>query len=49
MAAGSPPGKDSDYSKLGIANGHAYAILKIQEVEQHRLVQLKNPQGSKSV
>lgn len=32
MAAGSPPGSDNHYSKLGIANGHAYSILKIKQI-----------------
>lgn len=49
MAAGSPPGSDSTYSKLGIAKGHAYAILQVKTVESFRLIQLKNPQGSKSL
>jgi hypothetical protein len=49
MAAGTPSGKDNNYSKLGIAKGHAYAIIKVKSVDDHKLIQLKNPQGSKSM
>ena len=49
LAAGTPPGSDSNYSKLGIAKGHAYSILDVKAVESHRLIKLRNPQGSQSV
>lgn len=48
MAAGTPAGSDKNYSKLGIAKGHAYSIIKVKSVDDHKLIQLKNPQGSKS-
>jgi calpain-15 len=48
MAAGSPsnPKGDSVASKLGIVQGHAYAILDVREVEKYKLIKLKNPHGS---
>lgn len=32
MAAGSPPGSDTTYSKMGIAKGHAYAVLQVRAI-----------------
>jgi len=50
LAAGSPGGrgKDTTSSKRGIIQGHAYSIIQVQEVEEHRLLKLKNPHGSSS-
>lgn len=49
MAAGSPPGSDTSYSPLGIAKGHAYAILDIMAVDSFKLIKFKNPQGKNSM
>ena len=48
MGAGSPQGSDSDVSRLGIVQGHAYSILDVFEVEGNKLVQLRNPWGDKT-
>lgn len=48
MAAGSVVGSDNTYTPLGIARGHAYAILEIKAVDSHRLIKMKNPQGNNS-
>lgn len=47
MGAGSPenPNGDLAVSQNGIVQGHAYAILDVQEVDSDRLIQLKNPHG----
>ena len=49
MGAGSPAGKDTDISNLGIVQGHAYSILDVAEVDDrngsHELVCLRNPWG----
>ena len=48
MAAGSPSHADGDraHSARGIVQGHAYAVLDVREVEDHKLMKLKNPHGS---
>ena len=48
LAAGSPPNAqgDSVASKRGIVQGHAYSILDTKEVDEYRLIKLKNPHGS---
>jgi hypothetical protein len=50
MGAGSPAGKDTDVSSLGIVQGHAYALLRVIEESDssgsHKLLQLRNPWGS---
>lgn len=48
LAAGSPPNinGDSVSSKRGIVQGHAYSILDAKEVDEYRLIKLKNPHGS---
>lgn len=33
-------------NEMGIVQGHAYAVLDVQEVDNCRLVQLRNPHGS---
>ena len=38
MGAGSPQGSDSDISRLGIVQGHAYSILDVFEVEGNKLL-----------
>lgn len=48
LAAGSPsnPLGDTVASNRGIVQGHAYSILDALEVEDHKLIKLKNPHGS---
>jgi hypothetical protein len=38
MGAGSPQGSDSDISRLGIVQGHAYSILDVAEVDGAKLL-----------
>mmetsp|Transcript_24040 Transcript_24040/g.23674 ORF Transcript_24040/g.23674 Transcript_24040/m.23674 type:complete len:135 (+) Transcript_24040:633-1037(+) len=45
MGAGSPSGRDTDVSKNGIVQGHAYSILDVFEIEGIKLLQLRNPWG----
>ncbi|KAJ4462480.1 putative Calpain-type cysteine protease ADL1 [Paratrimastix pyriformis] len=45
LGAGSPEGKDTDVSSLGIVQGHAYSILAVQEEDGNRLIRLRNPWG----
>ena len=49
MGAGSPPGLDTEVSRSGIVQGHAYAVLRCVEVKdhhgRHRLIKLRNPWG----
>ena len=45
LAAGSPDGKDTDISRMGIVQGHAYSILDVYEIEGNKLIQLRNPWG----
>eukprot|EP00762_Andalucia_godoyi_P003028 ANDGO_04123.mRNA.1 Calpain-type cysteine protease ADL1 len=45
MGAGSSAGKDTDSSSEGIVQGHAYAILNVVEIDDIRLVRLRNPWG----
>eukprot|EP00708_Paratrimastix_pyriformis_P003600 GAFH01002385.1.p2 GENE.GAFH01002385.1~~GAFH01002385.1.p2 ORF type:complete len:319 (+),score=143.82 GAFH01002385.1:105-959(+) len=45
MGAGTPSGSDRDISPLGLAMGHAYAILKVQEECGHKLLRMRNPWG----
>lgn len=50
LGASSPAGSDKDTSDSGIVQGHAYSLLRVEEVDDvsgtHRLVQLRNPWGS---
>lgn len=46
LACGSHSGKDTDVSDLGIVQGHAYSILRVVELDGHRLLQVRNPWGS---
>ncbi|KNA16830.1 hypothetical protein SOVF_085410 [Spinacia oleracea] len=43
LGAGSPSGTDVHVSSSGIVQGHAYSILQIREVDNHKLVQIRNP------
>jgi hypothetical protein len=45
MGAGTPAGSDDvkNASAMGIVQGHAYAILDVVEIDEHRLLQLRNP------
>jgi hypothetical protein len=45
MGAGTPAGSDDvkNASAMGIVQGHAYAILDIVEIDEHKLIQLRNP------
>jgi len=46
LGCGSGSGKDTDISDMGIVKGHAYSLLRVEEVDGHRLVQLRNPWGN---
>ena len=47
LGAGSPAGKDTDATDLGVVLGHAYSILDARDVPGgHQLVKLRNPWGS---
>jgi len=46
LGCGSGSGKDTDISDMGIVKGHAYSLLRVEEVEGNRLLQLRNPWGS---
>ncbi|KAL0221484.1 hypothetical protein RCL1_001338 [Eukaryota sp. TZLM3-RCL] len=45
LGAGSPSGKDTDISRFGIVQGHAYSILQCVEVDNLQLIKLRNPWG----
>ena len=47
IGAGSGSGKDTaSDAKHGIVQGHAYAVLRVLEVDNIKLLQLRNPWGS---
>lgn len=48
MAAGSNAHDlgDQACSNRNIVYGHAYSVLSAKEVDNHKLIQLKNPHGS---
>jgi hypothetical protein len=49
LGAGTPAGVDTNISAMGIVQGHAYAILRVEEESdtngEHKLIQLRNPWG----
>ena len=45
MGCHSPPGSDTDINDMGIAKGHAYSILDAFEVEENKLIHVRNPWG----
>lgn len=45
IAASSNGSSDSIQTDLGIVQGHAYAVLDVEEIEGIRLIQLRNPWG----
>jgi hypothetical protein len=49
MGAGSPAGSDSESnaSKFGIVQGHAYSLLEAAEVDGIQFLHLRNPWGRK--
>jgi len=48
MGAGTPAGADTEANAVfGLIQGHAYALLRLVEIDGHRLVQLRNPWGRK--
>ena len=51
MGAGTPENAlgDRAINEMGIVQGHAYAVLDVQEVDGIRLMQLRNPHGSTGV
>ena len=48
MGAASPSHPDGDraMSTTGIVQGHAYSVLSIKEIDQNKLIKLRNPHGS---
>jgi hypothetical protein len=45
LACGSHSGSDTDISDMGIVQGHAYSILRVEELDGHRLLHVRNPWG----
>jgi hypothetical protein len=48
VGAGSTNGRDTDATPRGIVKGHAYAILRVADVDGTRLLQLRNPWGTQA-
>eukprot|EP00930_Biecheleria_cincta_P039443 TRINITY_DN27122_c0_g1_i1.p1 TRINITY_DN27122_c0_g1~~TRINITY_DN27122_c0_g1_i1.p1 ORF type:complete len:1791 (-),score=286.76 TRINITY_DN27122_c0_g1_i1:25-5397(-) len=46
LGCGSSAGSDTDISSMGIVQGHAYSILRVEEIDGNRLMQVRNPWGS---
>jgi len=51
MGAGSPENAMGDraINELGIVQGHAYAILDVVEIDGYKLLQMRNPHGTRGV
>jgi len=51
MGAGSPEHAMGDraINEMGIVQGHAYAVIRTEEIDGVKLMQLCNPHGSKGV
>ena len=51
MGAGSPENAlgDSAINEYGIVQGHAYAVLGIVEVDEYKLINLRNPHGNRGI
>lgn len=48
MGAGSPenPKGDAAFSEEGIVQGHAYAVLRVMDLTEGKLIKLRNPHGN---
>ena len=45
MGVGNPEGNDTTFSAEGIVNGHAYAVVRVEDFEGELLIMLRNPHG----
>jgi hypothetical protein len=45
LGAGSLSGSDTEKTSDGVVLGHAYSILDVREIEENRLLQMRNPWG----
>ena len=45
LGAGSISGKDTEHTDNGIVKGHAYSILDVRELDDHRIMKMRNPWG----
>ena len=43
ITCGTLPFSDAEGNRIGLVPSHAYAVLRIEEVLGHRMLQLKNP------
>jgi len=50
MGAGSPSHEQGDKatSEDGIVFGHAYSVIDIKDIDNNRLIKLRNPHGNRS-
>ncbi|OHS94729.1 Clan CA, family C2, calpain-like cysteine peptidase [Tritrichomonas foetus] len=46
MCAGSTSGSDTQQNSKGIVLGHAYSILRVEEVDGNKLIQMRNTWGN---